>query len=222
MNSGANAPDAASSQRFTPAFVQELESLFAWRRDVRHFLTDPIAEPLIDRVVDAAGTAPSVGLSEPWRFVRVDSDAGRAAVIDNFDRANQDALAGQADDNAAQYASLKLAGLREAPVHIAVFCDEATMQGKGLGTATMPEMRRYSVVCAVMQMWLAARALGLGMGWVSILDPIRLAEDLDVPPDWSLIAYLCLGWPKEDHLDPELERMGWECRNRTAGRILRR
>ena len=220
MSAGANAPAATSSRVFAPAFVQELESLFSWRRDVRHFQTKAVSEPLIERVLEAVGTAPSVGLSEPWRLVRVESDACRAAVIENFNAANRNALAEQPDDRTEQYAMLKLAGLCEAPIQLAVFCDEATKQGKGLGVATMPEMRRYSVVCAVMQMWLTARALGLGMGWVSILDPKRLVADLEVSQDWSLIAYLCIGWPKEDHLDPELERSGWETRHQAAERIL--
>ena len=172
------------------------------------------------RVLAAAGSAPSVGLSEPWRLVRVESRTCRAAAIANFEAANADALADQDEDRSEAYATLKLAGLQEAPVHLAVFCDEQTAQGSGLGAATMPEMRRYSVVCAVMQMWLSARALGLGMGWVSILDPARVVDDLNVSADWSLIAYLCIGWPLEEHLDCELERAGWEQRRRLQDRVL--
>ena len=106
----------------------------------------------------------------------------------------------------------ELAGLREAPVHLAVFCDEATEQGFGLGARTMPETRRYSAVCALHTFWLAARAYGLGVGWVSILDPTRLAETLEVPPEWSFVGYLCVGWPQEEQLTPELERAGWQAR----------
>jgi 5,6-dimethylbenzimidazole synthase len=102
--------------------------------------------------------------------------------------------------------------MREAPVQLAVFCDEATEQGMGLGAATMPETRRYSVVAAITQMWLAARARGLGLGWVSILDAEALARALSVPGDWKLVAYLCLGWPAEESDIPELERAGWETR----------
>ena len=222
MISGAQAPVDASIRSFTPAFRRELEDLFAWRRDVRRFKTDPVDEALLERVLNAAGDAPSVGLSEPWRFVRVESDAAREAAISNFEQSNAAALADQTEGNAAQYASLKLAGLREAPVHIAVFSDDTTEQGKGLGAATMPEMKRYSVVCAIMQMWLFARAEGLGMGWVSILDPAQLSRDLDTPPRWSLIAYLCIGWPEEEHLDCELQRAGWEDRRRLETRILTR
>ncbi len=107
-------------------------------------------------------------------------------------------------------------------MQIAIFCDEATEQGSGVGIRTMPEMRHYSVVCAVMQLWLAARAEGLGAGWVSILDPDRLARDLGVPDGWHLIAYLCLGWPEEEHSDTELERVGWENRRGVDNRVLTR
>jgi len=222
VNTGANAPVATPIRSFTPAFQRELEELFAWRRDVRRFLNDPVPEEHVQRVLSVVGTAPSVGLSEPWRIVRVQSEDARNAVIANFEQANADALAEQAEDRSDLYASLKLAGLQEAPEHLAIFCDEAGEQGSGLGAATMPEMRRYSVVCAVMQMWLAARALGLGMGWVSILDPKRVVDDLNVPSDWSLVAYLCLGWPEEDHLDCELKRAGWETRQRLNDRVITR
>ena len=115
---------------------------------------------------------------------------------------------------------LKLAGLNEAPVHCAVFCDEQTREGHGLGARTMPETRRYSAVCSLYTFWLAARAYGLGVGWVSILDPTGLAETLDVPLDWAFIGYLCIGWPEEEHDVPELERAGWQAR--TAHPVLRR
>ena len=95
---------------------------------------------------------------------------------------------------------------------MAVYCDEATEQGHGLGALTMPETRRYSTVCALHTFWLAARARGLGVGWVSILDPEGIAEALDVPRSWAFIGYLCVGFPREEHLIPELERAGWQAR----------
>ena len=110
----------------------------------------------------------------------------------------------------AIYAGLKLAGLKEAPVHLAVFSDDATHTGSGLGQQTMPETLHYSVVAAIQTLWLAARADGIGMGWVSILDPGAVTRVLDVPKSWSLVAYLDLGLPAEEHLDPELERHHWE------------
>lgn len=222
MIAGARAPADMKPPVFSPLFRQELDALFHWRRDVRRFRTDPVPVETIDTVLSAAASAPSVGLSEPWRIVKVGSPNRRDAVIANFESANADALAAQPVDDQPLYASLKLAGLRDAPSHVAVFCDENDTQGRGLGIATMPEMRRYSVVCAVMQMWLAARALGLGMGWVSILDPVRLNRDLDIPGDWPLIAYLCLGWPVEEHETCELQRAGWEDRHGLSARILTR
>ena len=100
----------------------------------------------------------------------------------------------------------------DAPEHLAIYCDDNTDKGAGLGAASMPEMRRYSVVGAITLMWLTARSLGLGIGWVSVLDPERLNADLDVPEGWTLVAYLCLGWPQENTLTPELETKGWEAR----------
>ena len=120
----------------------------------------------------------------------------------------------------ALYAKLKLAGLNDAPIQLAVFCDEATEDGHGLGARTMPETRRYSAVCALHTFWLAARVRGLGVGWVSILDPGAIAEALDVPRAWTFIAYLCVGFPREEHLIPELERAGWQ--RREAHPVLRR
>ena len=207
---------------FTQAFRDQLGELFAWRRDVRRFRPDPVAPELIQHLLDQTGLAPSVGLSEPWRFVMVESKAARAAARANFETANAEALDGYTGDQARLYASLKLSGMREAPVQIAIFCDQATAQGSGVGVQTMPEMRRYSVVCAVMQLWLAARAEGLGAGWVSILDPGRLSASLGVPDDWRLIAYLCLGWPEEEQRDTELERAGWEDRRGVDNRVFTR
>lgn len=200
--------------QFSQGFRDELTDLMRWRRDVRRFRTDPVEAAVLDRCLCAFGLAPSVGLSEPWRLIRVESPVARAAVVANYEAANADALGGYADDKARVYAGLKLSGMREAPVHLAVFCDDATAKGSGLGAATMPEARAYSVVGAITLFWLAARAEGLGVGWVSILDPGRLCADLDVPPEWGFIGYLCVGWPEADHDTPELERAGWEMRAR--------
>jgi 5,6-dimethylbenzimidazole synthase len=198
--------------RYSAAFRAELTDLMRWRRDVRRFRTDPVEAAVLDRCLCAFGLAPSVGLSEPWRVIRVETPAARAAVLANFEAANAAALSGYADEKASLYASLKLAGLREAPVHLAVFCDDATPKGAGLGAASMPETRAYSVVGAITLFWLAARAEGLGLGWVSILDAPQLARDLKAPDDWHLIGYLCVGWPEACHDTPELERAGWESR----------
>lgn len=196
--------------RFSPSFRSDLWDLMRWRRDVRRFRTDPVDDDLLGQCLEAFALAPSVGLSEPWRVLRVQSAGARAAALENFETANASALAGYDGERAALYSRLKLSGMREAPVQLAVFSDESTEKGAGLGAGTMPEMRRYSVVAAVTQFWLAARAHHLGVGWVSILDPERLCRDLGAPADWVLVAYLCIGWPEEDTQTPELERAGWE------------
>jgi 5,6-dimethylbenzimidazole synthase len=206
---------------FDAAFQTTFTELLAWRRDVRHFRPgESPDEATLAELFDLAALAPSVGNCQPTRFVRVDERARRAAIRANFEAANRDALVAYAGERAALYARLKLAGLREAPIHLAVFCDEATEQGHGLGAGTMPEVRRYSTVCALHTFWLAARARGLGVGWVSILDPGRIADALDIPPAWTFIAYLCVGFPLEEHLIPELERAGWQAR--TAHPVVRR
>eukprot|EP01037_Dinobryon_pediforme_P009479 gene9479-9559_t len=161
-------------------------------------------------MLDIAQLAPSVGNSQPWRWVRVESTPARAALKANFESCNAEALAEQHGERAALYAKLKLAGMDAAPLQLACFCDHATPQGGGLGKRTMPEMLDYSVVSMIATLWLAARAAGLGLGWVSILEPLAVAKSLDVPDNWKLIAYLCIGWPEEEHADPELVRHGWQ------------
>ncbi len=207
---------------FDADFQARLKQLMAWRRDVRRFRTDPVPGELIARLLEVAALAPSVGNSQPWRFVLVEEPARRAKVVANFERANKEALADYSGEQARLYASLKLAGLKEAPVHLAVFCDEGTAQGHGLGRRTMPEMLDYSAVMAVYGFWLAARAHGLGVGWVSIFEPEALARDLDVPDDWKLVAYLCVGWPEDEQATPELERAGWEHRRGVESFIIQR
>jgi 5,6-dimethylbenzimidazole synthase len=156
-----------------------------------------------------------VGLSQPWRIVRVNSPQARAAALANFEVENTRALSGYDGEKAALYSKLKLSGMQDAPVQMAIFCNESTSKGAGLGAATMPEMRRYSVVAAITQFWLMARAHGLGVGWVSILDPLALTRDLKIPDTWSLVAYLCIGWPETTSDTPELETTGWETRRDT-------
>ena len=203
-------------------FRSRLHELFVWRRDVRRFRPDPITDEQLDRFLAAACLAPSVGLSQPWRFVVVDSPARRRAIVDNFSLCNREALSAYAPDEAARYARLKLEGLREAPRHLAVFADEATPVGRGLGRRTMPETARYSVVAAVCNLWLAARAEGVGLGWISILDPQQVSTTLDVPAEWSLIGYFCLGYPEAADDTPELESEGWERRRPASNFVMRR
>ena len=198
--------------QFDDAFRGQLEQLFRWRRDVRRFKSDPVDPALIRHLLELADLAPSVGLSQPWRFVEVDEAAARKKILASFERCNAQALEGYDGDDKALYSRLKLEGLRDAPVQFAVFSDEETLKGRGVGRQTMPETLRYSVVAAVYTFWLAARAAGLGVGWVSILEPREIGRALSTPDAWALVAYLCVGYPVEEHLDPELERVGWERR----------
>lgn len=199
--------------RFDDAFRGTLADLFRWRRDVRHFRADPLDEAVVPDLLRQAQLAPSVGNSQPWRFVRI-----RTAALRETLAAHVDAEAARAGERYADprqreaYRALRLHGLREVPEVIAVFCDEETDAGAGLGAATMPEARGYSVVLAIHTLWLAARAQGIGLGWVSILDPGFVARLLDAPPGWRLIALLCLGYPLEEAGTPELERRGWQAR----------
>jgi 5,6-dimethylbenzimidazole synthase len=193
---------------FDDAFRDELRRLMAWRRDVRRFRPDPIDPALVETILSAADLAPSVGDSRPSRFIQADA-AARARVRKNFERCNAEALAQYEGERAALYARLKLEGLEIAPVQFAVFSDHSVARGQGLGRRTMPQTLDYSVVTAITMVWLAARAEGVGMGWVSILDPAGVEAELAVPKDWRFIAWLCVGRPVEEHDDPELQRAGW-------------
>src|SRR4051812_25097137 len=213
--------DPATRLEFDDTFRRRLRELLTWRRDVRRFRRDALPSGTLERLIGLACLAPSVGLSQPWRFVLVDTPARRAAVRANFESCNARALAEQNGERAAGYARLKLAGLDDAPGHLAVFADPATTRGHGLGRHTMPEMIEYSTVTAVHTIWLAARSEGIGVGWVSILEPAAVAAILDVPADWKFIAYLCLGFPQAEDDLPDLARKGWEQRQ-PSGVVLQR
>ena len=208
--------------QFSEDFRRQFRELLRWRRDVRRFRPSPLPDGVLEELLALTSLAPSVGLSEPWRFIRVNSSAVRDNIRREFERANAEALAGYSGEQAGLYARLKLAGLDLAPVHLAVFADGGTQKGSGLGRRTMPEMLEYSVIAAISTLWLAARAYGIGMGWVSILDPPRVEAILAVPAEWRLIAYLCMGYPEEESCTPELERAGWEKRGGESVRLLER
>lgn len=216
------AADSGRATEFDDAFRTRLRELLVWRRDVRCFRRDPLPAGTLERLIHLACLAPSVGLSQPWRFVIVEDPVRRAAIRTNFERCNAEALAAQSPQRAAAYARLKLAGLDDAPCQLAVFADRATAQGHGLGRHTMPEMIEYSAVTAIHTIWLAARSEGIGMGWVSILDPAAVAAILDVPSNWKFIGYLCLGFPQAEDDIPDLERAGWEQRQAPSSVVIRR
>lgn len=207
---------------FDKSFLETFRELLVWRRDVRRFRTNLVPDPVVDELIALANLAPSVGNSQPWRLVRVRSNENRAVVRDSFERSNSQALAGYAGERAELYSKLKLSGLETAPVQLAIFCDESTAQGHGLGRCTMPETLTWSVVGMIQILWLLARARGLGVGWVSILDPIEVTSALSVPCEWKLVAYLCIGWPEQAQDVPELEQFGWQSRTDAGQYVLDR
>ncbi|MDX3886218.1 MAG: 5,6-dimethylbenzimidazole synthase [Sphingomonas sp.] len=204
----------ADGPHFDEGFRHGLGQLLAWRRDVRHFRHDPLPPGLLDELLALAQLAPSVGNAQPWRFVTVDSPALRAALADHADAEALRAEAALVADAARLdlYRSLKLHGLREAPGVLAVFSDDGPEAGHGLGIATMPEALTYSTVMAIHTLWLAARTRGIGLGWVSIVDPAAVRAMLDLPDRWRMIALLCIGYPLAASDVPELERRGWQGR----------
>lgn len=216
------ATDTLTPPVFDRTFQKQFIDLLLWRRDVRRFRTDPIPGDDIDDLIKEACLAPSVGNCQPWRFVKVNDPDRRKTIRDSFERANQQALNDYHGERARLYASLKLQGMDQAPIQLAVFADEETEAGMGLGRKTMPEMLDYSAVAAVQLLWLAARVKGIGVGWVSILEPETVLKTLDVPSHWRLIAYLCIGYPEEDHVVPELVREGWQDRIDPAALTLER
>jgi 5,6-dimethylbenzimidazole synthase len=183
------------------------------RRDVRSgFLPEPLNEEVLGRLLEAAHHAPSVGLMQPWRFILIRAIEVRKAVHDIFLRANRAALETYDGERANKYASLKLEGILQAPQNLCIVCNPECERGHRLGRHSMPETAIYSAVCAVQNLWLAARAEGVGVGWVSILDKEALQKVLHIPGNIVPVAYLCLGYVERFAAEPELERAGWEHR----------
>ena len=192
------------------------------RRDVRHFSDAAVTNETIERAIAVATLAPSVGYSQPWRWVRVDDAERRDAIIASHARANERARTSAHRERAAEYGALVLSGLPRAPIHLAVCCDTTTTRGGGLGRQTMPQTLHDSVVMAVYGFWLAARALGVGVGWVSILDPAEVVRVLDLPAGWDLVAYLAVGYAALPSTTPELVERGWETLDERGVTVLRR
>lgn len=191
------------------------------RRDVRSgYRTEPLDDEVLYRLLLAAHHAPSVGFMQPWRFIVVRDKSLRSAVHDIFVRANSEAAASYAGARSEMYSRLKLEGLLEAPQHVCVVFDPTTQRGYGLGRKSMPQTAVFSVVCAIQNLWLAARAEGIGVGWVSILDPCAIKDLLHVPSEAELVAYLCLGYVEKFAEAPDLERFGWEEREK-LGEVVR-
>lgn len=196
--------------KFTKTDTKAMLELLRWRRDVRHFESKPLPDDIIDSLMQAIALAPSVGNSRPWRIIRIKSEAVKTKIITNHGEANHTASQDYDDKERSEYQALKLAGLKEAPLQLAIFTDIDPSAGRGLGRQTMPETLTYSTVIAIHQLWLIARTLNVGVGWVSILNADGLNETLDVDPSWKLTAYLCIGYPAYDDDTPELHRTGWQ------------
>jgi 5,6-dimethylbenzimidazole synthase len=201
-----------NTKLFSPEEAATLMEVILHRRDTRgnRFTDRPLEDDQLQQLLAAAMHAPSVGFSQPWEFVLIRDRDIRQQVKESFDLANTAAGKDFTDDRRRQYIDLKLEGILEAPLNIAVFYRPA---GKPvLGQASMDEVGLYSVVCAIQNMWLMARALNIGMGWVSILDPVKVCRILNAPPDNRLVAYLCLGYTDGFYTQPELEILQWEKR----------
>jgi 5,6-dimethylbenzimidazole synthase len=180
------------------------------RRDVRgQFKPDPIPEEVLSRIISAAHHAPSVGFMQPWDFVIVKSPEVKRRVKEGFEVAHQEAAEMFQREKRDTYESLKLEGIMEAPVGICITCDRGRTGPVVIGRTANPEMDLYSSVCAVQNLWLAARAENLGVGWVSIIHHDALRKALNMPENIMPIAYLCIGYVTFFHDKPELEKAGW-------------
>jgi 5,6-dimethylbenzimidazole synthase len=197
------------TERFSDEDRAALYRVIDGRRDVRAFRRDPVPDETLRRILLAAHHAPSVGLMQPWNFIVVNDPAVKARVKDVFVRENERARLHYAGERAALYDSLKLEGLEEAPLNLCVTCDRSRSGPHVLGRNSIVDTDVYSTCCAVENLWLAARAEGVGVGWVSILDNDALHEILAIPSDVVPVAYLCLGYPREFLDEPELQRRGW-------------
>ncbi|MBQ4802761.1 5,6-dimethylbenzimidazole synthase [Aquimarina sp. MMG015] len=198
--------------KFTSEHIETLEQIILARRDVRgnRFINTPVSQKDIDKILFAGVNAPSVGFSQPWEFVIIKDLDIRNKIKQSFFEENEKAKQLFNEKKAEAYTQLKLEGIIESALNIAVFYKPS--EHPTLGQTAMKEAGVYSVVCAIQNMWLMARALDIGLGWVSILDPNKIKTILNAPEDRQLIGYLCLGHVDKFYENPELERLQWEKR----------
>ncbi|MCG8882961.1 5,6-dimethylbenzimidazole synthase [Tenacibaculum finnmarkense] len=198
--------------KFTPENIETLEQIILARRDVRgnRFINTPIIQEDLDKILFAGVNAPSVGFSQPWEFVVIKDLKIRNKIKDSFFEENEKAKNLFEGKKADAYTQLKLEGIVESALNIAVFYKPS--EHPVLGQTSMKEAGVYSVVCAIQNMWLMARALNVGLGWVSILNENNVKTILNAPDDRQLIGYLCLGHVDKFYENPELERLKWEKR----------
>jgi len=201
-----------SYRKFTPQEQLLLREVMRLRRDVRgnRFIDKPVCDSDFEKILEAGLMAPSVGFSQPWRFVDIRAHATKAKVADVFKAENDKASKLFKDEKQTMYQQLKLEGITEAPINLAVFYQHPDRAI--LGQTSMPVAGQYSTICAIQNMWLMARALNLGLGWVSILDTEKVGRILGASSDQELVAYLCIGHVDTFYDKPELETLGWESR----------
>lgn len=203
-----------------PVTEQERDSFYKvlyGRRDVRsEFLSDRVADECLDRILQAAHHAPSVGLSQPWNFIVLRDQQLKQSIHDLHQQANAEAAEMFTDERQQEYRKMKLAGILEAPINLCITCDRERAGSVVLGKTHQPEMDIYSTVCAVQNLQLAARAENMGVGWVSIMDKKKLKVLLKIPDRIEVIAYLCVGYVSHFYDEPELQVKGWARRDELA------
>lgn len=198
---------------FSDAERESIHKVMRGRRDIRRFQSTPIPDEILRRILEMAHLAPSVGFMQPWNFLLISSVEIRQQVKLLFEEVNARELSRIDDAQRRElYAQLKLEGIREAPLNVAVTCDHRRDAPFVLGRAPMPQTDLFSTCLAIQNLWLAARAEGVGVGWVSILDEQRLGQLLHLPPGVQIVAYLCVGYPTEFRSRPMLEEVGWKLR----------
>jgi 5,6-dimethylbenzimidazole synthase len=202
-----------SAAAITDAEREAIYKVMRGRRDVRRFLPEPLPKDVLRRILEMAHLAPSVGFMQPWNFILISSVELRGKIKDLFDQTNaREQQRIESHQRRELYARLKLEGILEAPLNIAVTCDGRRDAPFVLGRGPMPQTDLFSTCLAIQNLWLAARAEGVGVGWVSILDQAATAQLLRLPPGVQLVAYLCVGYPVEWRPQPMLEEVGWKHR----------
>jgi 5,6-dimethylbenzimidazole synthase len=198
-----------STDRFSDDKLDAIYETIFKRRDVRKFRPADLPDEVLYRLIKAAHHAPSVGFMQPWNFLVVRDMDTRRRVKESFALATKAAIEMLDGERKEKYSKLKLEGIMESSLNICFTCDPTRSGPFVLGRTTIPETDVYSVCCAVENFWLAARAEGLGAGWVSILDNEKLKEILGIPAHIVPVAYLCVGVPEEFYAEPELQTAGW-------------
>lgn len=212
-----------ANHQYSASEIAAIYRVIAERRDMRHFLPTPIDSETLTRILNAAHQAPSVGLMQPWRFIRITDHSIRSSIhqlVDEERKLTAQAI-GEYENTArmAEFLRLKVEGILDCgELLIATLCNKR--EGHIFGRRTLPEMDIASVSCAIQNMWLAARAEGLGMGWVSLFDPVKLGMLLNVPADAKPIAILCIGHVNTFYNEPMLVETGWKTARPLADMVM--